>query len=731
MKWLLKYIGPILLATSFLPAQSQFELVRTVKFERDQFTPVEQAGGLYKIETAGTDFFYKSDPEQAALPFQSLRIPVPGGAELVDYQFTYENEVFMEEIRMAANQIYQPFSFEGSYPGEVLEYVSSQSMRGQDYFCFTLSPFIYNSDQEILHLIKKLQLKVQYRIHYQESAPADPPENDVLDYLIVTTAELKDSFKPLLDWKIRKGLKAELVTLDEIYSRYEEPTDQLRIKRYLHELYKNRNLLWVLLGGDHDIVPVQYCFGKVNLMEDELEEDSIPTDLFYACFDMSFDWNGDADERVGEPHIDFVDNLPEIHISRIPVRTKEHVQTFIHKTLDYELNPPRENFMEKMLLTGVKSWQVWDQKSDNHHRSEQMYLRYVARNWSGKRFGFYDTGGSFPDGDQYEVSASNLSQQLNKGYAFFHFAGHGNKSTYLMENGTGFTCENALELNNKGSGLMLSTTCDVNAFDAHKMCLSESFLLNPHGGCVAFWGSSRLGLGIPDIDVSLGPSFQFNAKFLELLFKGEAAEGSHSFASICAAAKASLSGNDDGGGSYWYLQYALNPMGDPELPIYTRNPVLFDNVKIYSWGNRLSVNTGGVENCRICITDSDLEKSYRSLSYGRSHHTFTDVPENFILTITSPNYIPYQYRKGIYTGSGEAINSAIQIYPNPVQELMHLSIDFNEGAFTIYDINGRRMKSGMVSQGLNTISMRELEAGVYILNVRATGGVTSIKLIKQ
>ena len=174
---------------------------------------------------------------------------------------------------------------------------------------------------------------------------------------------------------------------------------------------------WVLLGGDHDIVPIQRCYGVVN---EDIDDYTIPTDLFYACFDKNFDWNATVDERIGEPYIDYVDVLPEIYISRIPVRDRVNVQTFVQKTLEYEQDPPRKNFAEKMLLSGVKSWNIWDNRSDNHHRTELMYRKYIVPNWFGKKFGFYDTGSSFPEGDQYDVSAYNLTQQLNEGYGIFH-----------------------------------------------------------------------------------------------------------------------------------------------------------------------------------------------------------------------------------------------------------------------------------------------------------------------
>ncbi|MFC2090829.1 C25 family cysteine peptidase [Bacteroidota bacterium] len=551
-----------------------------------------------------------------------------------------------------------------------------------------------------------------------------------IDYLIVTVEEFKDDFEPLLDWKRRKGLKSEIITLDEIYANYDEVSLQLEIKSCLSEFYYNRNLKWVLLGGGYDRFPIQYCYGKVNLLED-IEEDSIPTDLFYACFDKSFDWNGQLDSLIGQPHIDFVDIEPEVHVSRIPARNKEQVQAYVQKVLRYEKDPPRRGFVEKMLLIGVKSWNNWDNRSDSHHRSEFMYHDAIESIWHGDKYGFYDTGTDFPSGDDYNVSVSNLSQQLNEGYAYFHFAGHGTSKQYLMETGVSFSIEDALSLNKNGYGIMLSTTCDGNAFDSESQCINESLLFNPAGGCLGVFGSSRLGLDFPTTEVSLGPSFQFNAKFFEYLFNDELNGHFHSFASICADAKSSLKGNDSGGGMYWYLQYAINPLGDPEMPVYIRNPKEFDNVKIYRWGSNLVVNTGGVERCRIGVTSARLEDGYQQRADNVSFHTFTDVPEDMHVTITHPDYVPYEYTNQPLTSVHEGYGPGMALYPNPVQTYLNLDIFLNEGSYMFIDLNGRMLANGPLSQGMNRISMLDFNPGIYILQVFIEGEVFSYKVVRD
>jgi len=225
------------------------------------------------------------------------------------------------------------------------------------------------------------------------------------------------------------------------------------------------------------------------------------------------------------------------------VRTLEQVRTFVRKTLSYELNPPGKDFAENLLLTGIKSWSIWDGKSDNHHRSEIMFERYIAKGWSGNKVSFFDTGTDFDGGTDYQVTASNMIHQLNKGFGIFHYAGHGNRDAFLMESGKSFNTSDALKLRNPFSGIMLSTSCDVSSFDSPESCLAESFLENPDGGAVAFFGSSRYGFGNPEPEARLGPSFQYSARFLKYLFESDSEVHGNSFASIAAMTKSDFAFN--------------------------------------------------------------------------------------------------------------------------------------------------------------------------------------------
>jgi hypothetical protein len=172
-------------------------------------------------------------------------------------------------------------------------------------------------------------------------------------------------------------------------------------------------------------------------------------------------------------------------------------------------------------------------------------------------------------------------------------------------------------------------------------------------------------------------------------------------------------------------------MGDPELPIYTLNPTEFKDVRIYRWGKSLTVNTGGVEDCRICLTSADIESGYQVKADGVSFHTFSDIPDDFQLVITRPNYIPYQYSNRVTTHIYDDLKAAIHLYPNPASESLHLVVDFQNGSFILYDVNGRPVQEGILEHGLNQLSVSEHIPGTYILKVQHRNGVVCYKLLIQ
>ncbi len=114
---------------------------------------------------------------------------------------------------------------------------------------------------------------------------------------------------------------------------------------------------------------------------------------------------------------------------------------------------------------------------------------------------------------------------------------------------------------------------------------------------VAFFGSTRFGFGNPEEEnLSLGPSLHYNASFARNLFKEERGLAWKHFGTVASTAKSEHYLNGGSGGAYSYLLYAINPMGDPEMPLLTGPPQKFNNLSIYQLGGAFA-NPGRRYHC--------------------------------------------------------------------------------------------------------------------------------------
>ena len=466
--------------------------------------------------------------------------------------------------------------------------------------------------------------------------------NDI-EYLIITSEDLKESFLPLKAWKIKKGVKTEILSTNYIYSNYTGSTNQIKIKKCLQDYYENKNLKWALLGGDNTIVPVQMCY-----IQNGSTTNNTPCDLFFACFDNAYDWDANGNGIAGETG-DNVDMSPEIYISRLPIRNSEQAISFVNKLLKYETNPATSNYVKKILLTGTQLFMTWNGQSDAHQRSEVMYNQNILPFWNGTKYRFYDTGTDFTGDAAYDLNSSNLHAQISKGYHFLHMATHGLTTSWSMETGFSYVSTDASVLQNENASIIVTTACHTNGFDqTTDPCLSEAFIRNPKGACVAYWGGSRQGWGTVGETLLLSGSFQYDAMFYNMLFNGLPSSDSYKFAAVTSAAKQQFIASSSSYSSMRWVQFSMNAIGDPEMPIYTENPLSFSNSTVSQSGTTVTVNTGGIVSCTIALTSMDFGTTYFEVKKNVSNTSFTNVNCPYYVTITKHNYIPYQYPEDVY-----------------------------------------------------------------------------------
>ncbi len=145
----------------------------------------------------------------------------------------------------------------------------------------------------------------------------------------------------------------ELVSLQSILKSTQGVDDPERLKRWLYKAWKDRNVRYVLLVGDADLLPVRYMVLD-RVTPAAFDYAFYPSDLYYADVakrDGSFDdWNARKDgfharyfgEVRGEKNksdpinFDRIDYRPELAVGRWPVDSSHEVVIVAEKTMAYD-----------------------------------------------------------------------------------------------------------------------------------------------------------------------------------------------------------------------------------------------------------------------------------------------------------------------------------------------------------------------------------------------------------
>lgn len=683
-------------------AMAQETKTFTVRFADGDFVLENDADGCVVINSGKRDAVFDDDTSKPGLPYVSFNLLVAPNQTCSDISFTILEKVKVKSgVTVAPNPAIYPT--DGSvvpseehapvaytddvYPAKSVEYAGLHKMDGYRFLGFNVCPFIYDAANRDLYLIKSLTVNAPLET---ESGPmkkassgrigrnmsdivqglvengdeletlyGNVPETgmkrvitnatDNIEYLIVTNDELSEYFWNLYAWKMEKGVTTKIVTVESINENYEGETIQLKIKNCLRDYYENHGTKFVMLGGDDQVVPVMGCYGAVSSYDKNKKEsvfkidNNIPTDLFYACFDNDFKWNANGNDIYGEK-ADNIDILPEIFLSRVPVRTEEDVWAYVNKVLNYERGITAKEWSNNILMSGAKISisQGNPPKSDAQNKSEIMYDANIQPYWDGERKRFYDTGTDFPGGADYDFNQTNFQEQLSQGYSFVDVMTHGYYDDFALENEESYDSDDALNLNNPKPTIITTTACLTNGFDNedNEPCLSEAFIRNEQSGVIAYLGCSRSGWGNTEYS-TFGVSDNYNIGFYFTLFAF--ADVYNNFAKIVAISKMKKAGSSRSEGAYKWIMFGLNPIGDPEMPIYTQKPKEFENVKFDFDGDSVVIDAG-IDGCRICLMSPDIGETYYEVVENVQKTTFCNLPDGEIdICITRPGYIPLRY----------------------------------------------------------------------------------------
>jgi hypothetical protein len=620
------------------------------------------------------------------------------------------------------------------YPEKIVKNKGCGYLSGRKIASLQIYPLIYNPHQKKVVLIEKLEITIhekqtgiglqkknltsenlnlkQYykNIDFLQDRELESRFNqeNYHPYLIITSEDLSSDFKRLEIWKRQKGLNPKIITTDEISENYNGKDLPAKIRNFIIYARNSWRTKWLLLGGDTDIIPARYAYAFDCQANGPADANDIPCDLYYS--DLDGNWNQDGDNIYGEVE-DSVDMYPDVFVGRAPVENSREASAFVDKLLKYEKQPEPRRILDMLFLAMI----LWgDPYTDSAISKDYIDSIYVPPRFSPVIKLYESKGKGYAD---YVVNRINEGVNIinHNGHAWYTSMGVGHYE-YLHND----------DMDNLGNQdifpILYSIGCWPAAFD--RECIAEHFLNNPDGGGVAFIGNSRYGWGSPG-----NPLFGYSDRFDRAFFKNLLQRDIVQSGATLAATKAQYIPLSRQENVYRWCQYELNLLGDPEMPVWTEKPRDFivdypDSIPSGECGFTITVSnkTKLTEDALICIMQ---EKGVYSSGYsdqkGQKYFDVdTEKMDSLLLTITKPNYIPFQTKIPVSTNKPYVQVESIQhdpVFSTTPGRVIGLDLQIrNEGNQFINEVRGS-LASGTAGVEMldSTYTIRDIKKGETVV----------------
>lgn len=323
------------------------------------------------------------------------------------------------------------------------------------------------------------------------------------DFIIITNEELKPAFKPLAEWKTRRGIYTIIETTEYIDSVCSGIDLCEKIRNYI----KEKEACWgeglaILLGGGIDIIPARTFLGYHGYEV---------TDLYYI----------DNNNIVPNHHNKFNSLLFNSTIGRFPVNNIEEAKILTRKTLEYEWAEEDHvdyDYVNNSLITsaylGVDSYNsfvggymstFYDYVNNTSHKKHWFLFDYFNQSGFVKlgnsTYSLFDTKTGI-EGQGEELSRESLLGALSNGRDSinqFHFIYHTDHSgpfsmgASQFVKGENITAENVTQLDCTKDYYQVILSGGCHPADFSKPCIAKSFLMKPSSSAVAFMGNTDVG----------------------------------------------------------------------------------------------------------------------------------------------------------------------------------------------------------------------------------------------
>jgi len=570
-----------------------------------------------------------------SLPFYSYQVLLPMGTIISSISATPGKEITLgtgfniepvlepvkisEINKISTKQLADDINFKDTKI--IIETIDTYNFRGYSIFYFNLYPVnFYTTNKEltyfedikvVISLIKDENVNTLYRgsqvdenevlkkidnvemisTYKQDTAPLD---RDYYDLLIVTTNNFLNNFMPLKIAHDGQGLKTEIKT----FNNFDSPET---LRDFIKNEYLNYGIEYVLIGGDHDIIPSKMLWVRAWSGADET---TMPVDMYFGCLDGTF--NYDEDELWGEPkdgpNGGDVDLLSEVYIGRAPVGDGEEADIFVRKSIQQmnsDYSTGNSLLVGELLSSNPYTWggdymdELVDQCIKNAYKTNGIPSdKYTIEK-------LYDR-----DHPENNWPVTDLINLINNGVKMVNHLGHSSYGYNMkMINDDVFLLTNSEPFFVYSQGCMAGGFDDPDGYD----CIAEYLTVKTEYAAFAAVMCARYGWFV--IGSTNGASQRFHRQFVDAIF------GEH----IPEIGKANHDSKEDNiklinSACMRWCYYETNLFGDPTLTFYN-----FENNVPDKPQTPVGASNGKVDlnyNFSTLTYDSDNDSLYFRFEWG-------------------------------------------------------------------------------------------------------------------
>jgi hypothetical protein len=316
------------------------------------------------------------------------------------------------------------------------------------------------------------------------------------DYIVITHRDFWEAAQRIATYRAGQGMRTVVIDVQDIYDEF---NDGLMSAESIHDFLAYAYTHWpapapkyVLLIGDGTYDMRHYMPNTATTY--------LPP---YLTFIDTLLGEAASDNRYVT--IIGTDNLPEMHIGRMPANTLAEAQAMVTKTITYETNPDPGNWNQNVLFvtddlenSSGDFYDLSDELADGYVDPPTNTVKYLPPTYN--RIKIY--AGRTCDMDNPSISVECKQQIVNTmenpGVLILNYIGHATKDYWAAER---IMDQVAIESvrNERKWPITLAMAC-VDGFFHQAPVGSQSFAeanIRASGGSVAGWSATSLGLTNP------------------------------------------------------------------------------------------------------------------------------------------------------------------------------------------------------------------------------------------